>query len=243
MLERLCGQASVFSDGTGLNGSGNFGETEQNETELSEIEMKARFLRVPVLLFFCWIAAACNGTTTASAIVPVVSDTAEAPTPASNGAANTREPPAAILPTPQVQPAPEGYYQDDNGLRLAIAQVQQQTIPNAAEADRTREYIVLTLALTNFSGPPKDVTGFPFTVWLVEPAAGEEYAPEIYAPYTNALWDAIEKLDKGNVKKLPENQTIRGELFFKTPLGADRFNLVWQPDARREWLLSMPAAR
>lgn len=202
--------------------------------------MKSRILRVLVIFFCGWIAASCSRTTTASAIVPVVSETAPATITASSNTANTREPPAAILPTPQVQPAPQGYYQDDDGLRLAIAQVQLQTIPNAMDADRTRQYIVLTLALTNFSDSSKDVTGFPFTVWLVEPSAGEAYAPEIYAPYTNALWDAIEKLDKGNVKRLSKNQTIRGELFFKTPLGADRFNLVWQPDARRQWVLSMP---
>lgn len=204
--------------------------------------MKSRVLRALVIFFCGWVAASCSRATTASAIVPVVSETVPAPIPASS-ATNTREPPAAILPTPQVQPAPEGYYQDDNGLRLAIAQIQTQAIPNAVEADRTRQYIVLTLALTNFSGSSKDVTGFPFTVWLVEPAAGEEYTPEIYAPYTNALWDAIEKLDKGNAKKLSKNRTIRGELFFKTPLGADRFNLVWQPDARRQWVLSVPVVR
>lgn len=205
--------------------------------------MKSRILRVLVTLLLFWTFVACGGATTGSSIVPVVSETAAAPITASSNTANTREPPAVILPTPQVQPAPEGYYQDDNGLRLAIAQIQAQAIPNAVEADRTRQYIVLALALTNFSGSPKEVTGFPFTVWLVEPTAGEEYAPETYAPYTNALWDAIEKLDKGNAKRLPTNRTIQGELFFKTPLGADRFNLIWQPDARRQWVLSVPVLR
>lgn len=189
------------------------------------------------------LAAACGSANAAQPIVPVVNETARAPMHANDAIEKTREPQAAVLPTPQVQPAPNGYYQDDDGLRLAVAQVQTQGIPNPTDEDRVRQYVVLTLTLTNYADPPKDVTGFPFAVWLVDGAAREEYAPDISAPYTNALWDAIDKLNKGTVKKLLKNQTIRGELFFRTPLGADQFRLIWQPDARRQWVLQLPRLR
>lgn len=198
---------------------------------------------VLVALLVGMLAAACGSANAAQPIVPVVNETASAQMPANRTVETTHEPQAVVLPTPQVQPARNGYYQDDDGLRLAIAQVQTQGIPNPTDEDRVRQYVVLTLTLTNYADPPKDVTGFPFAVWLVDDAAREEYAPDISAPYTNALWDAIDKLNKGTVKKLLKNQTIRGELFFRTPLGADQFSLVWQPDARRQWVLQLPRLR
>lgn len=197
-------------------------------------------MRVFVAFLFGFIATACGSANGVQPIAPVVSETADAPNTASSTIEKTRERQMVVLPTPQVQPAPEGYYQDDNGLRLAIAQIQAQRIPNPTERDQTQQYVVLTLTMTNYADTPKDVTGFPFTVWLVDDAARDEYAPEIYAPYTNALWDAIEKLDNGTAKKLGKNQTIHGELFFRTPLGAAQFDLVWQPDARRQWVLQLP---
>ena len=205
--------------------------------------MKQHFMGVFVALLFGLIAAACGNANAAQPIAPVVSETARAPITPNSATVRTREPQAVVLPTPQVQPALNGYYQDDNGLRLAIVQVQTQRIPNGAEEDQLQQYVVLTLTLTNYADPPKDVTGFPFSVWLVDDAAREEYAPDLYAPYTNALWDAIDNLNKGTVKKLGKNLTIRGELFFRAPLGTSQFRLIWQPDARRQWVLSVPTVR
>ena len=200
-------------------------------------------MRVVVALLFVLLATACGSVNAAQPIVPLVNETARTPITPSIATAKTREPQAVVLPTPQVQPAPNGHYQDDDGLRLAIAQVQTQRIPNPTDEDRVQQYVVLTLTLTNYGDAPKDVTGFPFAVWLVDDAARAEYAPDISAPYTNALWDAIDKLNKGTVKKLLKNRTIRGELFFRVPLGVEQFNLVWQPDARRQWLLRLPKLR
>ncbi|HZQ05963.1 MAG TPA: hypothetical protein VFD70_05245 [Anaerolineae bacterium] len=200
-------------------------------------------MRVLVALLFGLLAAACGSANAAQPIVPVVNETARAQMPPNGTIEKTHEPQAVVLPTPEVQPAPNGYYQDDDGLRFAIAQVQTQRIPNPTDEDRVQQYVVLTLTLTNYADPPKDVTGFPFAVWLVDDAAREEYASDISAPYTNALWNAIDQLNKGTVKQLGKNQTIRGELFFRAPLGVEQFNLVWQPDARRQWILQLPRLR
>lgn len=205
--------------------------------------MQRRLLRVLVTLLFGLFVTACGSANAAQPIAPVVNETARASITSNSTAPKTREPHAIVLPTPQVQPAPNGYYQDDNGLRVAVAHVQTQRIPNPTDEDRLKQYVVVTLTLTNYADPSKDVTGFPFSVWLVDDATREEYMPEISAPYTNALWDAIKKLNKGTVKQLGKNQTINGELFFRTPLGADQFRLVWQPDARRQWLLQLPSLR
>lgn len=205
--------------------------------------MKQCLVRMFVPSILVLVVAACNNSTAVQPIAPIVNQTERAQIPSKGITVKTREPKAVTLPTPQVQPAPNGYYQDDNGLRLAIAQVKGQMIPNTAENDRGSQYVVLTLTLTNYADPPKDVTGLPFAVWLLDNATSEEFAPEISAPYTNGLWDAIEKLNTGTAKKLGKNQMIRGELFFKTPLGADKFDLVWQPDARRRWVLQVPTVR
>ncbi len=200
-------------------------------------------MRVVVALLFVLLATACGSVNAAQPIVPLVNETARTPITPSIATAKTREPQAVVLPTPQVQPAPNGHYQDDDGLRLAIAQVQTQRIPNPTDEDRVQQYVVLTLTLTNYGDAPKDVTGFPFTVWLVDDAALDEYAPDISAPYANPLWDAIDQLNKGTVKKLLKNKTIRGELFFRVPLGIEQFSLVWQPDARRQWVLQLSKLR
>lgn len=205
--------------------------------------MQRRLMRVFVTLLFGLFVTACGSANAAQPIAPVVNETARASIASNITAPKTREPHAIVLPTPQVQLAPNGHYQDDNGLRLAVAQVQTQSIPNPTDEDRLKRYVVVTLMLTNYTDPPKDVTGFPFAMWLMDDATREEYMPEISAPYTYALWDAIEKLNKGTVKQLGKNQTINGELFFRAPLGADQFRLIWQPDARRRWLLQLPSLR
>lgn len=147
------------------------------------------------------------------------------------------------LPTPQIQNAAQGYYQDDTGLRLAIAGISAQAIPQPDQDEHGFQYLVLTLTLTNYSEQTKDATGFPFTVWLRDVTTNEEYAPELYAPSKNNMWQEIDKLNKGTVKHLGKNQTLRGELFFQVPSSADKFALIWQPSARRRWILTVPRLR
>jgi hypothetical protein len=200
-------------------------------------------LRALVASCALMVLLGCGNSTSLQPVVPTGNETIYPPVLATRAQQQTREPKAITLPTPTTQVAPKGYYQDDNGLRLAIAKVEGQTIPKEVEDNAGLQYVVLTLTLMNFADAPKDVTGFPFTVWLTDAVTSEDYAPEVYAPYTNGLWDAIEKLNKGTDKKLNKNQTIRGELFFKTPLGAQNFSIVWQPDVRRQWVLRVPTVR
>lgn len=153
---------------------------------------------------------------------------------------STREPRSVTLPTPQVQTAPQGYYQDDDGLRLAISETNTQAIPDPDQDERAWHYVVLTLALTNYDEQTKDVTGFPFTIWLHEQLTNEDYAPELFAPSDSSLWFAIDKLNNGTVKRLEKNETVRGEIYFKAPAGVTRFDLIWQPAAQRQWILQVP---
>lgn len=144
------------------------------------------------------------------------------------------------LPTPQIQNASNGYYQDDNGLRVAIAAVGTRAIPPSNKDERGSHYLVLTLALTNLSNDSKDVTGFPFAIWIQDAANNEEYMPQLYAPSEISLWQAIDQLNKGTVKTLGKHQTVRGQLFFQVPVSASKFNLIWQPSPQRQWILSIP---
>lgn len=153
---------------------------------------------------------------------------------------STREPRSVTLPTPHVQTAPQGYYQDDDGLRLAISETNTQAIPDPDQDERAWRYVVLTLALTNYDEQTKDVTGFPFSVWLHEQPTNEDYAPELFAPSDSSLWFAIDKLNNGTVKRLEKNQTVRGKIYFKAPAGVTRFDLIWQPAAKRQWILQVP---
>ena len=155
----------------------------------------------------------------------------------------TRELKSITLPTPYTQTAPEGYYQDDDGLRLAISEIKTQAIQEPGPDEGAWRYVILTLTLTNLGEQPKDVTGFPFTVWLHEETTNEDYAPELYAPSDTSLWFAIDKLNKGTVKSLEKNMTVRGEIYFKTPAGATLFDLIWQPGVQRRWILQVPNLR
>lgn len=155
----------------------------------------------------------------------------------------TRELKSVMLPTPHIQTAPQGYYQDDNGLRLAISEIETQAIPESDQGDRTLRYVVLALALTNYGEQPKDVTGFPFAVWLHEQTTNEDYAPEVYTPSDTSFWFALDKLNRGTVKSLERNQTIRGELYFKVPATTTKVDLIWQPDTRRQWILQVHELR
>ena len=156
---------------------------------------------------------------------------------------STRELKSVILPTPHIQTAPQGHYQDDNGLRLAISEIKTQAITEPDQGDRTLRYVVLALALTNYGEQPKDITGFPFAVWLHEQTTNEDYAPEVYAPSDTSFWFALDKLNRGTVKSLEMNQTIRGELYFKVPATATKVDLIWQPDTKRQWILQVHELR
>lgn len=164
------------------------------------------------------------------------------PTVAQNGTSNP-EPKSITLPTPQIQNAAQGYFQDDDGLRLAIAAINTKIISPSYQDERNSKYLVLTLTLTNFSPQSKDITGFPFSLWAREVQTNEEYAPELYAPTEIGMWQLIDKLNTGTVKRLGKNQTLRGELFFQVPASAYQFDLIWQPHAQRRWILSVPKLR
>lgn len=161
----------------------------------------------------------------------------------SSDVASTHNIKSITLPTPQIQNAPNGYYQDDAELRVAIAAINTRAIPSANQDERGACYLVLTLTLTNFADKPKDVTSFPFGVWVRDKSSNQEYAPEIYAPSEKNLWQAIDQLNKGTVKMLGKHQTVRGELFFQVPKSAVEFELIWQPNAQRQWILSIPKLR
>jgi hypothetical protein len=150
------------------------------------------------------------------------------------------EPKSTTLPTPQIQNAAHGYYQDDDGLRLAIAAVSPKAISSSYQVESNSKYLVLTLTLTNLSPQSKDITGFPFSVWVRDVQTNQEYAPELYAPTEIGMWQMIDNLNKGAVKLLDKNQTLRGELFFQVPASAYQFGLIWQPHAQRRWILSIP---
>lgn len=156
---------------------------------------------------------------------------------------NNTEPKSITLPTPQIQNAAQGYFQDDDGLRLAIAAINTQAISPSYQDERNSKYLVLTLALTNFSPQPKDITGFPFTVWVRDVETTQEFAPELYAPTEIGMWQIIDKLNTGTIKRLSKNQTVRGEFFFQVPASAYQFDLIWQPHALRRWILSVPKLR
>lgn len=197
--------------------------------------------------FVCWlllvtslsVLTGCIGRAE-SQIVPLTNVGTQAPP--FNGTP-TPELKYVTLPMPQIQNAAQGYYQDDNGLRLAIASFKTQAISQPNQDERGFQYLVLTLTLTNYSEQTKDVTGFPFTVWLRDVTTNEEYAPELYAPSDNSMWQVIEKLNKSTVKQLDKNQTVRGELFFQVPASANKFDLIWQPNTQRQWILSVPKLR
>lgn len=176
-------------------------------------------------------------TRTGSEITPL--SNLGAPTVAQNGTSNP-EPKSITLPTPQIQNAAQGYYQDDDGLRLAIAAINTQAISPSYQDERNSKYLVLTLTLTNFSQQPKDITGFLLTVWVRDVETNQEYAPELYAPTEIGMWQIIDKLNQGTVKLLGKDQTVRGELFFQVPASAYQFDLIWQPHAQRRWILSVP---
>ncbi len=161
------------------------------------------------------------------------------PTVAQNGTSNP-ETKAITLPTPQIQNAAHGYYQDDNGLRLAIAAINTKAISPSYQDERNSKYLVLTLDITNFSSQSKDITGFPFSIWVRDVVTNQEYEPELYAATEIGMWQLIDKLNKGTVKQLDKNQTLRGELFFQVPTSAYQFDLIWQPHVQRRWILSVP---
>ncbi|MDL1894759.1 DUF4352 domain-containing protein [Anaerolineae bacterium CFX7] len=156
---------------------------------------------------------------------------------------NNTEPKSITLPTPQIQSAAHGYFQDDDGLRLSIAAINTKIISPSYQDERNSKYLVLTLTLTNFSLQPKDITGFPFSVWVRDVETNQEYAPELYAPTEIGMWQMIDKLNTGTIKHLDKNQTVRGELFFQVPANAYQFDLIWQPHAQRRWILSVPKLR
>ncbi len=180
--------------------------------------MESHLRRVLVASFVLVMLGGCSNSTHIQPVVVGGKNTASPAAPFAQTRTQTREPKEVELPTPTAQAAPNVYYQDDNGLRLAIAQVKGQMLPQTDEEASTFQYVVLTLTVLNYADSSRDITGFPFTVWLTNAASQEEYHPEISAPTSNSLWDALEKLNKGTVKKLNKNQSIRGELFFKTPL-------------------------
>ena len=153
---------------------------------------------------------------------------------------NKPEPTSITLSTPQIQNAAHGYFQDDDALRLAVAAVNTKIISPSYQDERNSKYLVLTLTFTNFSAQSKDVTGFPFTVWMRDVETNQEYAPELYAPTEIGMWQLIDKLNAGTVKHLDKNQTLRGELFFQVPANAYQFDLIWQPHVQRRWILSVP---
>ncbi len=153
------------------------------------------------------------------------------------------EPKSITLPTPQIQSAAHGYFHDDDGLRLAIAAINTKIISPSYQDERNSKYLVLTLDITNFSPQSKDITGFPFSIWVRDVQTNEEYAPELYAPTEIGMWQMIDKLNEGTVKHLDKNQTVRGELFFQVPASANEFDLIWQPNAQRRWILSIPKLR
>lgn len=66
---------------------------------------------------------------------------------------------------------------------------------------------------------------------------------ELYAPTEIGMWQMIDKLNTGTIKRLGKNQTVRGELFFQVPANAYQFDLIWQPHAQRRWILSVPKLR
>lgn len=172
-----------------------------------------------------------------SRIVPLTEPTL------SNQVAPTRDIKSVQLPTPEIQNAPNGYYHDDTGLRLAIAAVNTRAIPFSNQDERGARYLILTLALTNLSDDAKDVTSFPFALWVRDVSSAQEYAPELAAPSDKNLWQVIDRLNKGTVKTLDKQQTVRGELFFQVPASAVQFELLWQPNAQQQWILSMPKLR
>ena len=156
---------------------------------------------------------------------------------------NNLEPKSITLPTTQIQNAAHGYFQDDDGLRFAIVAINTKNISSSYQDERNSKYLVLTLTLTNFSQQPKDITGFPFSIWVRDVEMSQEYAPELYAPTEVGMWQMIDKLNTGTVKHLDKNQTLRGELFFQVPTSAYQFDLIWQPRAQRRWILSVPKLR
>lgn len=147
------------------------------------------------------------------------------------------------LPTPQIQNASNGYYQDDAGLRVAIAAVNTSAILSSNQDERGARYLILTLTLTNLADNPKDVTSFPFTIWVRDKSSNQEYAPELYAPSEKNLWQAIDQLNNGTVKMLGKHQTVRGELFFQVPANAVEVEVIWQPNPQRQWILSISKLR
>ncbi len=197
--------------------------------------MHARSL-FPILVTFLLMSC----TRTDSQITPL--SIIGTPTVAQNGTPDPK-PKSITLPTPQIQNAAQGYFQDDDGLRLAIAAINTRAIPQSNQDDRNFQYLVLTLTFTNFSSQSKDITGFPFTVWVRDVETSQEYAPELYAPTEIGMWQMIDKLNTGTIKRLGKKQTVRGELFFQVSASAYQFDLIWQPHTQRRWILSVPKLR
>ncbi len=190
----------------------------------------------PILILFVLL-----GCTRADSQITPLSNLGS-PTVAQNGASNP-EPKSITLPTPQIQNAAQGYYQDDDGLRLSIAEITTKAIPPVNQDERNSKYLVLTIMLTNFSQYSKDITGFPFSIWVRDVETNQEYAPELYAPTEIGMWQMIDKLNTGTAKHLDKNQTLRGELFFQVPASVYQFDVIWQPHALRRWILSIPKLR
>lgn len=189
-------------------------------------------VRLLALLFFLM---GCSNSD--SQIVPLGESTL------SNFGTPTHDIKAITLPTPQIQNAPNSYYQDDDGLRVAITAINTGAIPLSNQDERNTRYLILTITLTNLSDDSKDVTGLPFAIWVRDASSNQEYPPELYAPSENNLWQVIDRLNKGTVKVLGKHQNVRGELFFQVPATVNVFELIWQPNARRQWILSIPKLR
>lgn len=118
-----------------------------------------------------------------------------------------------------------------------------QSIPETTQNERDLHYVILSLAVKNIGAETIEVTGFPLAIWLRDVATNENHAPEVYAPSEKNLWQAIDRLSPGTLKQLMPQETVRGELFFQVPTRAQEFVLVWQPDAKRQLILTVPQAR
>jgi hypothetical protein len=145
-----------------------------------------------------------------------------------------RTPTAVELPTPHVAKV-GAWNQSDAGLLLSILAMQVQRLD--PQDQRDFKYAILKLSIRNLWNAPRDVAGFPQTVWLQTADGGETFDSEPYAVGDDNLWRVIDGLSKSRTKPLLPAQSVSGSLYFSVPLTGGAFEVVWQPIPQRQWLL------
>ncbi len=166
---------------------------------------------------------------TIAPVLPVA--TTQYATPSQRGPRTT--PGVVILPTPQIARV-EGRAQNDAGLQLNILGSQSQ--PMSGHLQSGKKYVVVKVSIRNLETTPRDVAGFPQSIWLQRAYGSETFDAELYTPGEDNMWNIIEHLSKSNMKHLSPTQSISGSLYFVVPFAEHQFDLAWQPVAQRQWL-------